>query len=83
MIDLDQEEQALLRGAAVQEALQFQVEVGSFFEARRFVKINNAHVMGDIELMGDGGLHGAGRDRAAQACEVNRSNRLESSVPAG
>ena len=77
MIDLDEEEQALLRGAAVQEALQFQVEVGSFFEARRFVKINNAHVMGD------GGLHGAGRDRAAQACEVNRSNRLESSVPAG
>ena len=36
MIDLDEEEQALLRGAAVQEALQFQVEVGSFFEARRF-----------------------------------------------
>ena len=37
MIDLDEEEQALPRGAAVQEALQFQVEVGSFFEARRFV----------------------------------------------
>ena len=44
------------RGQAVQEALQFQVEVGSFFEARRFVKINHAHVMGDIEVMGDGGL---------------------------
>jgi len=44
------------RGQAVQEALQFQVEVGDFFEARRFVKINNAHVMGDIEVMGDGGL---------------------------
>ena len=58
-MQLDEEEQAMLRGEkgqAVQEALQFQVEVGSFFEARRFVKINNAHVMGDIEVMGDGGL---------------------------
>ena len=58
-MQLDEEEQAMLRGErgqAVQEALQFQLEVGSFFEARRFVKINNAHVMGDIEVMGDGGL---------------------------
>ena len=58
-MQLDEEEQAMLRGErglAVQEALQFQMEVGCFFEARRFVKINNAHVMGDIEVMGDGGL---------------------------
>ena len=58
-MQLDEDEQAMLRGErglAVQEALQFQMEVGSFFEARRFVKINNAHVMGDIEVMGDGGL---------------------------
>ena len=58
-MQLNEEEQAMLRGErgqAVQEALQFQVEVGSFFEARHFVKINNAHVMGDIEVMGDGGL---------------------------
>ena len=56
---LDIEEQAMLRGEkgpAVQEALKFQIEVGRFFEARRFVRINNAHVMGDIEVMGDGGL---------------------------
>ena len=44
------------KGQAVQEALQFQIEVGTFFEAKRFVRITNAHVMGDIEVMGDGGL---------------------------
>lgn len=56
---LTDEEQAMLRGekgAAIQEAIQFQIEVGSFFEAKRFVPITNAHVMGDIEVMGDGGL---------------------------
>ncbi len=56
---LNTEEQAMLRGdmgPAVQEALKFQIEVGNFFEAERFVRINNAHVMGDIEVMGDGGL---------------------------
>lgn len=56
---LNAEEQAMLRGdlgLAVQEAIRFQIEVGSFFEAKRFVRITNAHVMGDIEVMGDGGL---------------------------
>ena len=58
-MQLDAEEQAMLRGdhgPAIQEAIQFQVEVGSFFEAKRFVRITNAHVMGDIEVMGDAGL---------------------------
>lgn len=58
-MQLDATEQAMLRGEmgqAVQEALQFQIEVGSFFEAKRFVPITHAHVMGDIEVMGDGGL---------------------------
>jgi hypothetical protein len=58
-MDLTSEEQAMLRGEkgpAVQEAMEFQIEVGSFFEARRFVPITHAHVMGDIEVMGDGGL---------------------------
>lgn len=58
-MQLSDEEAAMLRGdkgAAVQEALQFQIEVGNFFNAQRFVRINNAHVMGDIEVMGDGGL---------------------------
>lgn len=56
---LTPEEQAMLRGdkgPAVKEAIQFQIEVGSFFEAQRFVPITHAHVMGDIEVMGDGGL---------------------------
>ncbi|MBK8322071.1 MAG: DUF521 domain-containing protein [Betaproteobacteria bacterium] len=56
---LDDEEQAMLRGeqgAAVQEAIRFQVEVGRFFGAEGFVRITNAHVMGDIEVMGDGGF---------------------------
>ena len=58
-MQLTPEEQAMLRGdrgPAVQEAIQFQIEVGSFFDAKRFVPITHAHVMGDIEVMGDGGL---------------------------
>lgn len=43
-------------GPAKQKALRFQVEVGNFFGARTMVPITNAHVMGDIEVMGDGGL---------------------------
>jgi len=52
-------ELAMLRGdhgEAVKESIEFQIEVGSFFEAKEFVPITNAHVMGDIEVMGDGGL---------------------------
>ena len=58
-MELDAEERAMLngeRGAAAQDALRFQMEVGSFFGAERFVRITNAHVMGDIEVMGDGGM---------------------------
>jgi len=50
---------AMLRGdhgSAVKESIEFQVEVGNFFDAKKFVPITNAHVMGDIEVMGDGGL---------------------------
>ncbi len=43
-------------GEAVREAIRFQIEVGSFFGAKRFVQVTNAHVMGDIEVMGDAGL---------------------------
>ncbi len=44
------------QGPAVQRALQFQLEVGRFFGAERFVPITNAHMMGDIEVLGDAGL---------------------------
>lgn len=58
-MQLTQEENDMLdgkHGKAIQQAIEFQIEVGSFFEAERFVPITNAHVMGDIEVMGDGGL---------------------------
>ncbi|MFO0482810.1 MAG: aconitase X, partial [bacterium] len=58
-MQLNDEEQAMQRGergAAVKEAIDFQVAVGTFFGAKRFVPISNAHMMGDIEVMGDAGL---------------------------
>jgi len=58
-MQLDAQEQAMLRGdhgRARQEAIAFQIEVGRFFGAKRFVPISNAHMMGDIEVMGDAGL---------------------------
>ncbi|TMG93587.1 MAG: DUF521 domain-containing protein, partial [Betaproteobacteria bacterium] len=59
-MELNTEEQAILRGeqgVAAQEALAYQVKVGEFFEAQRFVPITNAHMMGDIEVLGDSGLN--------------------------
>ena len=56
---LTPEEEAMLagqRGEAVCDALRYQLAVGEFFGAERFVPITNAHMMGDIEVMGDGGL---------------------------
>jgi len=44
------------RGEAVRRAIAYQIEVGDFCGARRFVPVTNVHMMGDIEVMGDGGL---------------------------
>lgn len=58
-MQLTEEERGMLRGdrgQAVKEAIAYQVEVGNFFAAKTFVPIGNAHVMADIELIGDGGL---------------------------
>ncbi len=58
-MQLTREEERMLRGEmgeAVKQALQVQLEVGEFFEAERFVPVSNVHMMGDIEVMGDGGL---------------------------
>lgn len=69
-MQLSEEEQAMLRGErgeAVRKALEFQIKVGNFFGAERFVPITNAHVMGDIEVMGDAGLkhlRSMGEDKA-------------------
>jgi predicted aconitase len=53
------EEQEMLdgrHGEALREAIDYQLEVGKFWDAERFVPITNAHMMGDIEVMGDAGL---------------------------
>ena len=58
-VRLTDEERAMLAGAegeAVRRALGYQAEVGRFFGAERFVPITNAHMMGDIEVLGDAGL---------------------------
>lgn len=80
-MQLDAQEQAMLRGdlgPAVQEAIRFQIEVGNFFEAERFVTITNAHVMGDIEVMGDGGLeHLRGMGEHHARCTVPTSSNAQ------
>jgi predicted aconitase len=58
-VELTPEEQAILgggRGEAARRALQYQIEVGKFWSAKRFVPVTNVHMMGDIEVMGDAGL---------------------------
>ena len=52
-------ERSMLRGDhgdAAREALEFQMKVGEFWNAKRFVPVTNVHMMGDIEVMGDAGL---------------------------
>ena len=56
---LTAEEQAMLQGAhgpAVKQAIEYQIKVGEFWDAERLVPVTNVHMMGDIEVMGDGGL---------------------------
>ena len=56
---LTADEKAMLKGAegeAVRRALHYQLQVGQFFGAQRMVPITNAHMMGDIEVLGDAGL---------------------------
>jgi len=58
-MELNNEEKAMLageRGEAVRKAITYQIEVGKFWGAKRFVPVTNVHMMGDIEVMGDGGL---------------------------
>jgi len=56
LTDLEQSMLDGKQGEALREALAFQLEVGKFFGAERFVPITNAHLMGDIEVMGNAGL---------------------------
>ena len=78
-MELSPEERAILggeRGEAARRALAYQVEVGKFWGARRFLPVTNVHMMGDIEVMGDGGLqwlkeHAALGARCAVATTTN------------
>ena len=58
-MELTAEERGILagsRGEAARRALEYQIEVGRFWGAKRFVSVTNVHMMGDIEVMGDAGL---------------------------
>jgi predicted aconitase len=58
-LELTAEERAILAGSlgeAPRRALQYQIEVGRFWGAKRLVPVTNVHMMGDIEVMGDAGL---------------------------
>jgi predicted aconitase len=58
-LDLSAEERAILagsRGEPARRALEYQIEVGRFWGAKRLVPVTNVHMMGDIEVMGDAGL---------------------------
>ena len=43
------------QGEAARAALESQVAVGQFYGAEGFVEVTNAHLMGDWEVMGEGG----------------------------
>jgi predicted aconitase len=58
-LELTAEERRILagsRGEAARRALEYQIEVGRFWGAKRLVPVTNVHMMGDIEVMGDAGL---------------------------
>jgi predicted aconitase len=55
LTDEEEEIRAGGRGPAARAAIEHQLAVGDFFGAQRLVPITNAHVMGDWEVMGEGG----------------------------
>jgi len=58
-MNLTEVERAILagmRGEAARRALEYQIRVAEFWGAKRFVPVTNVHMMGDIEVMGEGGL---------------------------
>ena len=73
-MELTPEEHAILageRGEAAKRALAYQIEVGRFWDAGRFVPVTSVHMMGDIEVMGDGGLEWLrGQEELGARCAV-------------
>jgi len=43
-------------GEAPRQALELQLEVGEFYGAEWLIPVSKVHMMGDVEVMGDGGL---------------------------
>jgi predicted aconitase len=74
-LELTAEEREILAGKlgeAPRRALEYQVEVGSFWRAKRMVPVTNVHLMGDIEVMGEGGLEFLREEvRLGARCRVN------------
>ncbi|MFZ5559058.1 MAG: aconitase X [Pseudomonadota bacterium] len=81
-MQLTAEEQAMLRGdhgVAVKEAMEYLIKVGEFWGAKRLVPVTNVHMMGDIEVMGDGGLKWLECTAEKKArCAVNVSTNARS-----
>jgi predicted aconitase len=81
-MQLTVEEQAMMRGEqgpAVKSALEYLVKVGEFWGAKRLVPVTNVHMMGDIEVMGDGGLKWLECNAAQKArCALNVSTNARS-----
>lgn len=56
---LTAEEQLMLdgeQGEVIKQALEYQIRVGKYFNASRFIPVSQAHITADIEVMGDVGL---------------------------
>ena len=56
---LDDSEQAMLageQGPARQWAIEQQIAVGNFFDARDMVPVHQVHIMADTESLGDSGV---------------------------
>ncbi|MBY0576806.1 MAG: aconitase X catalytic domain-containing protein, partial [Gallionellaceae bacterium] len=74
-MELTAEERAMLAGGwgePIRKAIEGQIKVGEFYGAKHFVPVTNVHMMGDIEVMGDGGLEYLQCLAAQQAhCAVN------------
>ncbi len=81
-MQLTAEEHAMLRGdqgPVVRDALEYLIKVGEFWGAERLVEVTNVHMMGDIEVMGDGGLKWLECTAEKKArCAVNVSTNARS-----
>src|SRR5699024_7967064 len=58
-MQMTEEEQSILNGSqgeTVKKALEYQLNVGEYYNAKKFVRVSQAHITADIEVMGEAGL---------------------------